>query len=87
MKFSKIKLPCYYYYIFLLPSPFFISLRCQKLVERKVISGEISRGVIVNIIKNGIEDISREKEEWKGGREDRTIFRSLIKITPRITGG
>lgn len=66
MKFSKIKLPCYYYYIFLLPSPFFISLRCQKLVERKVISGEISRGAIVNIIKNGIEDISREKEEWSG---------------------
>lgn len=66
MKFSKIKLPYYYYYIFPLPSPFFISLRCQKLVERKVISGEISRGVIVNIIKNGIEDISREKEEWSG---------------------
>ena len=65
MKFSKIKLP-YYYYIFPLPSPFFISLRCQKLVERKVISGEISRGAIVNIIKNGIEDISREKEEWSG---------------------
>lgn len=61
----------------------------SELVERKVISGEISRGVIVNIIKNGIEDISRmrEKRSGEGDREDRTIFRSLIKITPRITGG